>query len=854
MIINTSYSIGNLNIASANATASLVTNPLNVINHININSGTLRPNNLDITLGGNWFNSGTFIPGNATVTFSSAAAQSILRTGGETYNNLTFTGSGVKTFSSAVTASIVTINSGSSVDVSAANNQLTLRSNFINNGTFNARSGLVFLNGTTSQSIGGSSTTNFFDLTLNNSAGALLTSAENLIGTLNLNNGIFNTNSQVFTMVSTATNTARIAQITGSGNISGNVTVQRFAPSGFTGWTLLGTPITSALTYADWDDDIFISCPTCPDGSASGFLSIYSYDETAGGAYDDPSAYIPLSGITDPITPNTGYWVYLGTGSVSTTNITLDVTGTVGKFNTPIPLKYTNTGTPANDGWNLITNPFPSPVRWSLLKGASANLDNAIYAYNPDLNAGAGAHATYVNNISSPAVSAGGIGDTIPMAQGFYVHVTGTSTITAQETNKVGGNPNFLKIIPNNNTTASSIPLLRLHLLSAMGHDDETVLYMQSGASDNFDNDYDAYKMRGQDPFAPILALEKSNDLFQINGVAPIVGNFSMPLKALTGYSGTYTISPENISSFPAGACITLFDLFTNTTTNLKTNSYVFTLADTTSVPRFRLNITLNPLTINSNINNPTCTSPSSGAITAIGTNSGPWNYFWKNSVGTTIQASLNKTTADTLKNLAGSTYSVEVNTVGTCDNNTTGFTINSVVLPTSQFACEDTTYLSLGALITCTNTSSNVNNYFWDFGDGFGFSTASNPTYNYSAAGIYTVTLIGTSTTGCNDTITQVVVVTNAISTGISSINNSNSMLIKTLRTNEYLLEKNLDTEMKCSFKLLDAFGRLIADYGSITTRKISLPLDLRSYASGIYYLRLNVGDEAQVIKLPVQ
>lgn len=853
MILNTSYPIGNLSINSANATASLVTSPLTVIRNVNINSGSLRTTTLDINVGGNWFDAGTFVPGNATVNFNSTSAQTIFKAGGETFNNLTFSNAGVKTFSSAITASIATINSGASVDVGTANNQLTLRSHFLNSGTFNARSGLVFFNGTTSQSIGGTSTTNFFDITLNNNAGAILNNSENLIGTLTLNNGTFNTNAQVFTMVSTATNTARIAQITGSGNIIGNVTVQRFAPGGFTGWTLLGTPITSALTYQDWDDDIYISCPTCPDGSAAGFLSIYTYDETFTGLYDNPASYIPLTGITDPITPNTGYWVYLGTGSVSTTNITLDVTGTVGKFNTPIPLKYTNTGSPADDGWNLITNPYPSPVRWSLLKGATANLDNAIYAYNPDLNAGSGAHATYVNNISSPAVGAGGIGDTIPMGQGFYVHVTGASTITAQETNKVGGNPTFLKV-NQSASVASSMPLLRLHLKSVMGHDDETVLYLQSGANDSFDDSYDAYKMRGQDPYAPTLALEKNNVQFQINGVAPITGNFSMPLKALTGYSGTYTISPENISSFPAGACINLYDVFTNTTTNLKTNSYVFTLADTTTVARFRLNITMNPLTINSNVNQPNCAAPTSGEIIAQGANSGPWNYYWKNSIGNTIQTSLNKSTADTLKNLSGSTFTVEVNTVGMCDNNTTGFAINNIMLPVSQFMCEDTTYISAGALITCTNTSSSASSYYWDFGDGLGFSSAMNPTYNYSSPGIYTVTLISTSSTGCNDTTTQIVVVSNAITTGINNLANASGLLIKTIRTNEFVLEKNLDVEKECSFTLYDELGRLLINYGKITTRKIYLPLDLKEYSHGIYFLHISINGEPEVIKLPVQ
>lgn len=262
----------------------------------------------------------------------------------------------------------------------------------------------------------------------------------------------------------------------------------------------------------------------------------------------------------------------------------------------------------------------------------------------------------------------------------------------------------------------------------------------------------------------------------------------------------------------------------------------------------------MNPLTINSNINQPNCSAPISGEIIAQGTNSGPWNYYWKNSIGNTIQTSLNKSTADTLKNLSGSTFTVEVNTVGMCDNNTTGFTINSVTLPVSQFMCEDTTYISAGALITCTNTSSSASSYYWDFGDGIGFSSAMNPTYNYTAPGIYTVTLISSSSTGCNDTTTQIVVVSNAISTGMINLSNNANLLLKTIRMNEFLLEKNLDTEKECSFKLHDELGRLLIDYGKIMTRKINLPVNLKEYSSGIYFLHLTINGEPEVIKLPVQ
>ncbi len=856
MNINSVSAIGNLNIGSANATASLVTNPLTVFRNVTLSSGILNANNLNITLGGNWANNGgTYTPGTNTTIFNSTIAQSIFKTGGETFNNITFSGAGVKTFSSAVISnSNVTISSGAIVDVSSSNHQLSLAKNFSNSGSITTQSGTILFNGTSAQTIGGSSITNFYDLTINNTSGGVsLLNAENLINTLTLSNGILSTNSQSFTMISTASNTARIAQITGTGDISGNVIVQRFAPGGTTGWALLGTPLSSALTLNDWDDDIFISCNTCPDGSASGFLSIYSYDETFPGLYDDFASYIPLNTINDPIIPNKGYWVYLGTGSLTTTNITLDVRGSVRKFNNTIPLTRTSTGSVPDDGWNLIHNPYPSPISWTALRGATPNIDNAIYVYNADLNAGAGAYATFINNISSPAVGSGGVGDNIPMCQGFYVHSTGATALNAQESNKVAGNPTFLKIIPNNPVTTSSTPLLRLNLKNAAGYDDETVLYYQTSATDFFDEGYDAYKMRGQDPNAPIIALEKTVE-FQVNGINPISGNFTMPLKTTTGYAGTYTITANNISSFPAGACITLYDKLLGITTDLKTSDYVFNLSSSTTTARFDLNISVNTLNINSTTNQPACAQPNAGEITAVGANAGPWNYYWKNSVGTIIKTSLGKATADTLSNLSGSTFTVEVNTVGMCDNNTTGFVINAVTIPAATFTSEDTTDLSLGALVNFTNTSTNSSSDFWDFGDGVGFSTAFSPNYNYTSSGTFVATLISTSSTGCNDTTTKTIVVTNTSAVGIQSYENSTVLLVRTLNDNDYLIQQKLNGISDLNFKLFDATGRMVIDYGNSKSDKINLPVNLKNYSQGIYFLTITTNGKPSTIKLPVK
>jgi hypothetical protein len=781
------------------------------------------------------------------VTFSSTTAATISRTGGETFNHLLFAGTGTKTFSSSITASgNFSINSGTPVDVSTLNNTVTIAGNYLNNGSFEARQGLVWFNGTTAQTIGGSSATSFYDMTLGNPAGASLTNTESLRGTLTLTAGVLSVNSQSFTMISTATATARIAEITGTGDITGNVTVQRFAPGGTTGWALFGTPISTGLTLNDWDDDIAISCATCPDGSAGGFLSIYTYDETLPGLYDDYLSYIPLSTINDPIIAGKGYWVYLGDGFTTTNNITLDVTGNVRKFNYTIPLTRTNYGSPSDDGWNLIHNPYPSPISWSALKGTTANLDDAIYVYNADLNGGAGGHATYINGISSPDLGAGGIGNTIPMSQAFYVHSTGATALNATESVKVSGNPTYLK----NASQQNSGPLLRLNL-KRNNWKDETVLYFAQGATDLFDAAFDAFKMRGQDPAAPTIALEKNNLQFQVNGITPVSGNFTMPLKTLTGYNGSYTISATNFTSFPAGACITLYDKFTNVTTNLKTSSYVFNLMDTTTVARFNLNITLNPINVTSTVNQPSCQSPIGNVIaTAPGT--GPWNYYWKLN-GTTVKTSLNKNTADTLANIAFGNVDLQMNTVGMCDHDESTYVLNEQIPPTAAFSCADTLDLDITPSLSFTNSCVNSVLYFWTFGDGSS-STSMLPVHYYSTPGDYLVKLLAWSPSGCADTVTKTVHVKgNAVGINSSGVNTS-ELIVKTIGVNEYIFQQTFDAGQTLHFVLHDASGRLVADYGSITASQIVLPVDLRSYSPGIYFMTVSRGEARKVIKLPVK
>jgi hypothetical protein len=849
----TTITTNNLTQTTGNFTAPATLNVTSAsTSSILLSAGTFTAGT-QINLNGNWTNNGaTFTAGAGTVDFIGTAAQNIFKSGGETFNHISFTNSGVKTLNSPITAlGNFTVNSSSNLDVNAANNQITIRGNFSNSGTLTTRNGNIFLNGTTNQSIGGTSTTNFYDLTLDNNAGATLAHAENIIGALTLSNGTFTTTGQTLTLISTATGTGRIATITGTGDIVGNITAQRFMPGGTTGWAFLGSPISSALTLTAWDDDIPISCATCPDGTAGGFESIYSYDESVAGLMDANGSYVPLNTINDPITPGLSYWVYLGDGEFTTNNLTFDLTGTPQKFNYTIPLDYTNSGLPSEDGWNLISNPYPSPIRWSLLRGATPNIDNSVYIYNTDLNGGTGGYATYVNGVSSPAVGAGGIGDTIPMSQGFYVHSTGATGLNATEAIKVGGNPTFLRTISNYSPQTTPMSLMRLYIKNAaQTFKDETVLYLQSGATVGFEKEFDSFKLPPNDPLSPTIALMDDTTDFQINGIELNNSNVSIPLRVLTGYTGSYTISQENINSFPPGACINLYDNVTGITTDLRNSSYTFNLPSSTINARFLLTITMNPLQVTSSSVEPSCEEPNGGEIIASGANSGPWNYYWYNENAQLINSHLNVNGADTLSNLSSGNYSLVINTVGMCDNNTIDFNLTPIDIPSALFTCQDTIILNNNSLVI-TNNSSNAANYNWSFGDG-NISSIFEPTNNYASAGTYTITLLTESATGCIDSITKsIVVIDNSI--GLQTQSTIKNQVLKTEANNVYTLIQDFSAKITVNYSIIDMSGKRIKDLGTFNGNHTELKIDLSESSSGMYFLAIKTNQSVDLLKLIV-
>jgi hypothetical protein len=270
-----------------------------------------------------------------------------------------------------------------------------------------------------------STTTNFFSLLLDDPNGLNLNSNASISGFLKLINGTFTNTGVDLTLISTASGTARINAIPATANFLGNITLQRFAPGPLTGWALLGTPIQGA-TIASWTDDFATSgFPGSTDASLS-FISIYDYDETAPGLFDDPASYIPATNTSNALTIGKAKWVYLGTGQVNTANITIDVTGQphVGNFN--FGVTYTNSGNPLDDGFNLIANPYPSAIDWLSVAWTKTNVNNAIYMFQADN----GQYTSFVNGIATNGGSR-----FIASSQGFYVQTNAANPVLAATEN-----------------------------------------------------------------------------------------------------------------------------------------------------------------------------------------------------------------------------------------------------------------------------------------------------------------------------------------------------------------------------------------------------------------------------------
>lgn len=458
------------------------------------------------------------------------------------------------TLSSGPTGSVNNLSIASGASVVVDGNTLQIAGGVTNNGTFTASSGTIEMKGTLPQTIAANlfSGNTIKNLTINNTQGLSLLGDLNVSGVLLAHTGNFSTGGYL-TLISTATQTALIDG-SGSGEVNGNVTMQRYLDSGF-GYRYFASPFQTATVNGFADDmDLLATFP-----------SFYRYDEnkeTTGW-----ESYTNSAGVLFPLS---GYCLNFGS---SVSPLTADLTGIVNN-NAVGPLALFNHDKTYTQGFNLIGNPYPSPINWDAASGwTKTNIDNALYYFNAGTtDQYTGTYSTYINGVSSDGTASG----IIPSMQGFFVHVSNGSypvSATLAVDNRVRVNnlsPAFYKSAKDLN-----LPLVRL---SAGFNDDPlttdpVVVYFSEEATLGFDPDLDALKLMNTAQEVPnFYMLTEGNQKLSISAI-PEPGETSViPLGLKTKKSGWITISTKNIENIPYGLNTYLYDKSTGNIQDLRDN------------------------------------------------------------------------------------------------------------------------------------------------------------------------------------------------------------------------------------------------------------------------------------------
>ena len=425
------------------------------------------------------------------------------------------------------------IKSGGVLTISGATFQIG--GSISNSGTFNTGSGTIEMNGTTAQTIpaGAFSSNTLAKLIISNNV--TLAGADTLTGNLefgNVNNKTFTTGG-FLTFASTATASARVADITNngvnSGNaISGNVTVQRYIP-GRRKYRLITSSVTTSASatlisgqeglsiWGNWQNQgntsvantgTIITGGVASDGFdiQSSRLSLFTYS-------DSTNKYVGLGTSTGkntkytPLKAGLAYYMFIygdRTNSVLATipnNTKLTATGTL----------LTGTQTYTNSSamplsnvvgrFTLLGNPFQSAIDWASV--GKTNLTNTYWGWDPNLSSTGGyitVSTTGTITLISPVSGSIGLNQYIQPGQGFFVRTTATSPVlTIREQDKVS-TFNNLAFTPTGNNGPNNLPFIAINLL----YDNSVSKLLLDGTLSAFDSSYsnaigaeDAFKMTG---------------------------------------------------------------------------------------------------------------------------------------------------------------------------------------------------------------------------------------------------------------------------------------------------------------------------------------------------------------------
>lgn len=344
-------------------------------------------------------------------------------------------------------------------------------------------------------------------------------------------------------------------------------TFQRYIPADTDGstWVNIGAYVTGT-TVSDWT-------------SANSGMLIFKYDESNYGSIGAGWSYL-WDGTTE-LTPGSGYMALVPQNQ----DALISVTGAFQIGDVNIALTFTddpNQSNTAVDGWNLVSNPYPSAVDLAQVISRVDGVE-AFYIYD---NTGAGGYTTVNEN---------GVGgsDTLDVGQSFWVKVSANKTLTFEETDKVTGSNTFIRELPESFEGAIGV-----HITNEDVHQwSKAFIQFDAESTGVFDQNEDAVFYG--DPSTNKLNVwmtAESGEKLSIQSAGGAATTPSIPLHLTSGAGGTVRISGLTDASTPSDICAVVEDLETGERAQLGRDVLEVNLpANTTYTERFIVHFTPEP-------------------------------------------------------------------------------------------------------------------------------------------------------------------------------------------------------------------------------------------------------------------
>jgi PKD repeat protein/subtilisin-like proprotein convertase family protein len=808
---------------------------------------------------------------------------------------------------SAASMGDLTVQSGASV-LLGANDLSVFGSSIVLNGDVESTTGELRFEPAAAATITGTGSIDVNDMSVDAAVSLSNAVTTDIRGTLLLENGAFSVSGNT-RLVSNASGTARLGPVGAGASYTGDLIVERFIPGGATNWRLLGSPV-AGRTVFNWKDDFFMAGFTgshYPNFYSGGVLwpSVRKYDETVSSA-DLNAGLVGVAGTAESLAAGRGYAAWSGDAAGGTAAFTVDVKGSPNVAATPIalPITYTNSGNPTADGWNLVSNPLPSPIDFTLIS-RGADVANQYWIFDP---------ATGNNLVWSSGVGSGAANGIIQSSQGIWMKATGAATTTTvDESAKV--------LAPTGGVFGGSeddeMPVLRLAITSSMNSfADEAVVVFDQGTP-AFDA-IDAQQFVFAHPQAPQVATRSSDGVnLSIDFYGGYGSAISIPVLVNAAVTGTYTITAE-MSGIRSLSCLSIEDLATGTITTLADGasySFVMDANDDASEPRFLIHGSA-PLPLV--VENSTCAAAGNGSA-MVNVGESPVNVTWMNANGGVLLQQDNVSGEAIYEGIAPGNYQVSIATGNACgtlvaefsveepfaievsteaiaaascpntpdgsvdvqvlggvgpysyewsngastedlvagegtysltvtDANGCTLQVNDLMIgagegPVAGIAAESS--VMMGVPVVFTSTAALAESWAWDFGDGT-TSNDENPEHSYSIPGLYTVTLV-VSYGDCSDISTFEIAV--ELSTGITEV--PTNTVRAWVANGGFVIEHNYDRGY-LTVEVLDASGRLVST-NTYAAAPGQVLLPGTGLAPGIWTLRLTNDQEQRTIRVPL-